>query len=63
MKIDGFKLTTLRNERKLSRLDLACELDCSEHSIAKIERGERSGVCLIYKIAKYFNVSIESLIE
>lgn len=63
MRLSGDKLRKLRNQYNLSRVALACEIDCSEVTIEKIERGERSGVCVIYKIAKFFNVSIESLIE
>ena len=62
MKIDGNKLRTLRESQNLSRLNLALECDISPSIIDKIERGERSGLCVIYKLADFFKVKIEDLI-
>lgn len=66
MKLNGFLITQLRNSRKISQEYLACELDCPRSLISKIESKEghkQVTLCTAYKIAKYFNVSIESLIE
>jgi transcriptional regulator with XRE-family HTH domain len=62
MKINGSKLRNLRESKKLSRLNLALECDISPSIIDKIERGERSGLCVIYKLADFFKVKIEDLI-
>jgi transcriptional regulator with XRE-family HTH domain len=66
MQLNSILLIKLRNERKISQETLACELDCPRSLISKIESkaGHKSiALCTAYKIAKYFNVSIESLIE
>lgn len=62
MHVDGNKLKALRTKYNLTRLDLACEVDCSHETITKVERGERSGLCVVYKLAKFFNIAIEELI-
>lgn len=62
MKIDGEKLKQLRQSKKLSRFDLALECDISQSAIEKIEKGERTGLCVLYKLAKYFNIKMEDLI-
>lgn len=62
MRVDGKKLRELRESYGITILDLACEIDCSEVTIGRIERGERSGLCTVYKLAKFFNVKIEDLL-
>jgi DNA-binding XRE family transcriptional regulator len=64
MTLNGIKVKDLRKARGLSQLDLACEIDCSREIIVKIETNSRkeTGLCIAYKIATYFNVTIESLI-
>jgi transcriptional regulator with XRE-family HTH domain len=62
MQIDGNVLRKLRGQQGISQECLANEIDCSRSIIAKIEKGERSGLCVVYKIAQFFNVTIESLI-
>jgi transcriptional regulator with XRE-family HTH domain len=62
MQIDGDLIRKLRGQQGISQECLANEIDCSRSIIAKIEKGERSGLCIVYKIAQYFNISIESLI-
>ena len=65
MHLSGKRLRQLRDLYKLSQRDLACELDVEQKTITKLEsdKGKNTGVCLVYKIAKFFNVSMESLIE
>lgn len=66
MQLNGFLIKKLRYERKLSQDDLACELDCPRSLISKIEgrQGHKQvTLCTAYKISKYFNVTIESLIK
>lgn len=63
MKVNSDKLRELRKLHNITRLDLACELDCSEKTIEAIEYGTRSGLCTVYKLAKFFNVTIEELLK
>jgi DNA-binding XRE family transcriptional regulator len=62
MMINGTKLQQLRQSKNMSRWKLSLECDISPSTIEKIEKGERSGLCVAYKLAKYFNVTIEDLI-
>lgn len=64
MTLNGNLIKDLRKARGLSQLDLACELDCSREIIVKIESNSRkaTGLCICYKLATFFNTSIESLI-
>lgn len=62
MNVDGIKLKKLRLSRNLSRFKLSLECEISPSSIEKIEKGQRSGLCVLYKLAQYFNVTIEELI-
>jgi DNA-binding XRE family transcriptional regulator len=62
MYINGKKLKELRINKGLSRFDLALECDISPSSIEKIEKNERSGLGVAYKLAKFFNIKIEDLI-
>jgi transcriptional regulator with XRE-family HTH domain len=65
MKLKGYYIAKLRNELKISQNDLSCELDCPRSLISKIEAGKHKQIalCTAYKLAKFFNVSMESLIE
>lgn len=58
------RLKLLRMERKISQLKLAMDLDMNQNSISRYENGEREAdyVTLI-KLADYFNVSIDYLLE
>jgi len=62
--INGVKIRKLRDMYKLSQFQLACEIGIERLTLRKIEC-EKGGcnLCTAYKLAKYFNVSIESLIE
>ena len=62
MHIDSSKLKQLRLSKKMSRFDFALECDISSSIIEKIEKGERSGLYVAYKLAIYFNLPIEELI-
>jgi transcriptional regulator with XRE-family HTH domain len=62
MNINGEKVKQLRLSKKLSKFKLALDCDISQSSVDKIENGSRSGLCVAYKIAKYFNITIEELI-
>jgi transcriptional regulator with XRE-family HTH domain len=66
MKLNANLIRKMRYERRISQDDLACELDCPRSLISKIEGikpHKNVTLCTAYKIAKYFNVSIESLID
>ena len=62
MRVNKDKLKELRLSRGLSRFKLALELDISPSTIEKIETEQRTGLCTIYKLAKYFNVKMEDLL-
>ena len=57
-------LKELRKKRKLSQLKLAMELNTSQNTISQYETGVREP-CLseLIRIADYFNVSIDYLLE
>lgn len=65
MQLNGDTIRILRYHQGISQENLACEINCSRSILAKIETEERKHTSLdiAYKIAKYFNVSIESLIK
>lgn len=62
--LSGKLIRQLRNKYKISQMDLACELNLEQKTISKIEsdRYKQITLCTAYKLAKYFNVTIESLI-
>lgn len=62
MHINSNKLKQLRQSKKLSRFQLALECDISQSTIEKIEYGTRSGLCVLIKLAIYFNVTIDELL-
>ncbi len=58
------RLKDLRKQRKISQLRLAMELDMSQNNISRYETGEREAdYATLIKIADYFNVSIDYLLE
>lgn len=63
--LSGKKIIQLRRTYKISQDILACETNTEQRTISKIESDQYKQVtlCTAYKIAKYFNVTIESLIE
>lgn len=58
------RLRELRKKKGISQLKLAMDLNMNQNSISRYENGEREAdyVTLI-KIADYFNVSIDFLLE
>jgi DNA-binding XRE family transcriptional regulator len=58
------KIKELRQQSKLSQFGLSLETELSKSLIEKIEQGRRANTSLgtAYKLAKYFNVTIEDLI-
>jgi DNA-binding XRE family transcriptional regulator len=64
MILDRNKVKSLRRNAKLSQFDLSMDADLSKSLIEKIEQGRRANTSLetAYKLAKFFNVTIEELI-
>lgn len=58
------RLKELRKERGISQLKLALDLSVNQNTISRYENGEReAGYDMLIKIADYFNVSIDYLLE
>ncbi|MBO5452960.1 MAG: helix-turn-helix transcriptional regulator [Clostridia bacterium] len=58
------KLKELRCNRKISQLKLAMDLNMNQNTISRYETGEREpGINELIKLADYFNVSIDYLLE
>jgi transcriptional regulator with XRE-family HTH domain len=58
------RLKLLRKEKNLTQLKLALDLNMSQNTISRYETGEReAGYSELIKIADYFNVSIDYLLE
>ena len=58
-----FRLKNLRNERKISQLKLALDLNMNQNSISRYETGEREADYeTLIKFADYFNVSLDYLL-
>jgi len=58
------RLKELRKKRGISQLKLAMDLNMNQNSISRYESGEReAGYSVLIKIADYFNVSIDYLLE
>lgn len=58
------RLKLLRTEKKLTQLKLAMDLNMSQNTISRYETGEReAGYSELIKIAEYFGVSIDYLLE
>ena len=58
------RLAELRKSRKISQLKLAMDLNMNQNSISRYETGEREAdYDTLIKIADYFNVSIDYLLE
>ncbi len=58
------RLKDLRKEKNLTQLKLAMELNMSQNTISRYETGEReAGYNELMKIADYFDVSIDYLLE
>lgn len=58
------RLSVLRKSRKISQLKLAMDLNMNQNTISRYETGEREAdYATLIKIADYFNVSIDYLLE
>ena len=62
MKMIGLK--ELRKSKGISQLKMAIDLNTNQNTISRYETGEREpGINELIKIADYFNVSIDYLLE
>ncbi len=58
------RLKEIRKSKGISQLKLAMDLNTSQNTISRYETGEREpGINELVKIADYFNVSIDYLLE
>ena len=61
---DFMRLKEIRKSKGISQLKLAMDLNMSQNTISRYETGEREpGINELIKIANYFNVSIDFLIN
>tara|TARA_R110002072_G_scaffold251518_2_gene410377 strand:+ start:67 stop:312 length:246 start_codon:yes stop_codon:yes gene_type:complete len=59
----GAKIEQLRKESKISRVQMAFELETNEKQLRLIEKGEiNTGVLSLYKIAEILNVETKELL-
>ena len=58
------RLKYLREQRKISQLKLALDLNMNQNSISRYETGaHEADYATLIKLADYFNVSIDYLLE
>lgn len=58
------RLKEIRKSRGISQLKMAMDLNTNQNTISRYETGEREpGINELIKIADYFNVSIDFLLE
>ena len=58
------RLKELRTQKGISQLKLALAINTNQNTISRYETGEREpGINELIKIADYFNVSIDCLLE
>ena len=58
------RLKELRKAKGISQLRLATDLNTNQNTISRYETGEREpGINELIKIADYFNVSLDYLLE
>ena len=58
------RLKEIRKFKKISQLKLAMDLNMNQNTISRYETGEREpGIKELIKIADYFNVSVDYLLE
>ena len=58
------RLKEIRKLKGISQLKLAMDLNTNQNTISRYETGEREpGINELIKIADYFNVSIDYLLE
>lgn len=58
------RLKEIRKSKGISQLKMAIDLNMSQNTISRYETGEREpGINELIKIADYFNVSVDYLLE
>lgn len=58
------RLKFLREQKNISQVKLAMDLNMNQNSISRYETGQREAdYATLIKIANYFNVSIDYLLE
>lgn len=58
------RLKELRKKKGITQLRLATELNTTQNTISRYETGEhKPGIAELIKLADYFNVSVDYLIE
>lgn len=58
------RLKFLREQKNISQVKLAMDLNMNQNSISRYETGQREAdYATLIKIADYFNVSIDYLLE
>ena len=58
------RLKQIRKAKGISQLKLALDLNTNQNTISRYETGEREpGITELIKIAEYFNVSVDYLLE
>ncbi len=58
------RLKEIRKSKGISQLKLAMDLNTNQNTISRYETGEREpGIAELIKLADYFNVSIDYLLE
>ena len=58
------RLKEIRQARGISQVRLAMELNTAQNTISRYETGEREpGIAELIKIADYFHISIDYLLE
>lgn len=61
---DCVRLKEIRKAKGISQLKLAMDLNTNQNTISRYETGEREpGISELIKIADYFKVSIDYLLE
>ena len=61
---DFVRLKEIRKSKGISQLKMAMDLNTNQNTISRYETGEREpGITELIKIADYFNVSIDYLLE
>lgn len=61
----GQRVAQLRQERGWSQNDLAARAGINQSYLSKIESGERPtpSILVVWKLAKAFNISVDSLVD
>ncbi len=58
------RLKEIRKSKGISQLKLALEMNTNQNTISRYETGEREpGIAELIKIADYFDVSVDYLLE